>query len=152
MSVFPRKNRKTQSSLNFLQSGPRRFTKSDSSGLAPIRRVPMVFVAYGSPRPEPRPEIGFGLFCLCCEPSDELQESLGPSGPEVPKKSEKKSPGASQKVWNKFRKSPEQTFSRLFETFPDFSDFSETFWGFRAQRARDTPVARGSFPPSGNWV
>ena len=30
---------KTQSSLNFLQSGPRRFTKSDFSELAPIRRV-----------------------------------------------------------------------------------------------------------------
>ena len=39
MSVFPRKSSKTQSSLNFLQSGPRRFTKSDFSGLAPIRRV-----------------------------------------------------------------------------------------------------------------
>ena len=30
---------KTQSSLNFLQSGPRKFTRSDFSGLAPIRRV-----------------------------------------------------------------------------------------------------------------
>ena len=39
LSVFPRKNSKTQSSLNFLQSGPRKFTKSDFSGLAPIRRV-----------------------------------------------------------------------------------------------------------------
>ena len=39
MSVFPRKYSKTQSSLNFLQSGPRRFTKSDFSGLAPIGRV-----------------------------------------------------------------------------------------------------------------
>ena len=39
MSVFPRKNSKTQSSLNFFQSGPRKFTKSDFSGLAPIRRV-----------------------------------------------------------------------------------------------------------------
>ena len=39
MSVFPRKNSKTESSLNFLQSGPRKFTKSDFSGLAPIRRV-----------------------------------------------------------------------------------------------------------------
>ena len=39
MSVFPRKKGKTQSSLNFLQSGPRTFSKSDSSGLAPIRRV-----------------------------------------------------------------------------------------------------------------
>ena len=36
---FPRKNSKTQSSLNFLQSGPRKLTKSDFSGLAPIQRV-----------------------------------------------------------------------------------------------------------------
>ena len=39
LSIFPWKNSKTQSSLNFLQSGPRKFTKSDFSGLAPIRRV-----------------------------------------------------------------------------------------------------------------
>ena len=32
-------NSKTQSSLNFLQSGPRKSTKSDFSGLAPIRWV-----------------------------------------------------------------------------------------------------------------
>ena len=39
LSVFPRKNCKTQSSLNDFQSGPRKFTKSDFSGLAPIRLV-----------------------------------------------------------------------------------------------------------------
>ena len=39
LSVFPGKNSKTQSSLNYLQSGPRKFTKPDFSGLAPIRRV-----------------------------------------------------------------------------------------------------------------
>ena len=39
LSVFPRKKSKTQSSLTFLQSGPRKFSKSDFSGLAPIRRV-----------------------------------------------------------------------------------------------------------------
>ena len=39
LSIFPRRNRKTPSSLNFLQSGPWKFTKSDFSGLAPIRRV-----------------------------------------------------------------------------------------------------------------
>ena len=39
LSVFPRKTSKTQSSLNFLQSRPRKFTKSDFSGLAPIQRV-----------------------------------------------------------------------------------------------------------------
>ena len=64
---------------------------------------------------------------LICEPSRELQESLGPSGPEIPKKSEKSLPGPEapgpQKVWKKSRKSPEQTFSRLF---PDFSDFFKT--------------------------
>ena len=40
LSVLPRKNNaNTQSSLNFLQSGPRKFSKSDFSGLAPIWRV-----------------------------------------------------------------------------------------------------------------
>ena len=37
--IFLRKNSKTQSSLNFLQSRPRKLTKSDVSGLAPIQRV-----------------------------------------------------------------------------------------------------------------
>ena len=37
--VFPKKNGKTQSSLDFFQSGPRKFTKLISSGLAPIQRV-----------------------------------------------------------------------------------------------------------------
>ena len=40
LMIFPRANSKTQSSLNSVQSGPRKFTKSDFSGLAPIRRVP----------------------------------------------------------------------------------------------------------------
>ena len=35
------------------------------------------------------------MDCICWEPSDELQESLGPSGPEIQKESETKSPGAS---------------------------------------------------------
>ena len=39
--IFPRKSRKTQSSLNSLQSGPQKFTKSDFSGLAPIRPLPI---------------------------------------------------------------------------------------------------------------
>ena len=68
------------------------------------------------------------LEMLICESPDELQESLRPSGPEIPKKSEKSLPGppapGSQKVWKKSRKSPEQTFSRLFS---DFLDFFETF-------------------------
>ena len=33
------KNSQTESSLNFLQSGPQKFTKSDFSGLAAIQRV-----------------------------------------------------------------------------------------------------------------
>ena len=37
--IFRRKNSKAQSSLDFLQSEPPKFTKSDFSGLAPIRRV-----------------------------------------------------------------------------------------------------------------
>ena len=45
LSVFPRKKNKTQSSLNFLQFGPRKFTKSDFSGLAPIRRA-LIFSAF----------------------------------------------------------------------------------------------------------
>ena len=41
LSLFPgkKKNSKTQRSLNFLQSGPQKFTKSDFSQLAPIQRV-----------------------------------------------------------------------------------------------------------------
>ena len=39
VSFFPRKRSKTQSSLNFLQSGPQKFSESNFSGLAPIRRV-----------------------------------------------------------------------------------------------------------------
>ena len=92
--------------------------------------------------------------------SRELQESLGPSGPETPKKCEKKvsrglrpwgpkKSGKSlekvRKVWKKSRKCLFGTFSRLFGT-PGAGDpgrlFAD-FLGFRAQRARDTPVARG---------
>ena len=95
-----------------------------------------------------------------CEPSDELQESLGP---EIPKKSEKKSPGASgpgvpkslEKVSKKSRTDTFEALSRLFELFRDFFQtfgdpgargpgrlFFGLFWGFRARRARETPVAR----------
>ena len=51
-----------------------------------------------------------------CEPSSELQESLDPFGPEIPKKSEKSFLPGSQKVWKS-----------LSRDFPDFSDFFETF-------------------------
>ena len=37
LSIFLRKSSKTRSSLNFLQSGPRKLTKPDLSGLAPVR-------------------------------------------------------------------------------------------------------------------
>ena len=90
---------------------------------------------------------------MFCEPSDELQESLGPSGPEIPKKSEKKSPGAYgtgvpkslEKVSKKSRTDIFETFSRLVGLFRDFfqtfsrlfgtpapeapGDFFQTFWG-----------------------
>ena len=49
MSVFPRIKSKTQSSLNFLQSGPRKFRKSDFSGLAPIRRVLKASLRFSMP-------------------------------------------------------------------------------------------------------
>ena len=83
------------------------------------------------------------------------------SGPEIPKKSEKSLPAppapGSPKVWEKSRKSPEQTFSRLF---PDFSDFFETFsrlfpdpgavfqtfWGSQAPVARRR--VRNAWPPN----
>ena len=52
---------------------------------------------------------------LNCEPSRELQESLGPSGPEIPKKSGKKVPN------RHFR-----DFSRLFGLFRDlFQTFGD---------------------------
>ena len=37
LSIFPRKKKQNTESLNFLQSGPPKFSKSDFSGLAPIR-------------------------------------------------------------------------------------------------------------------
>ena len=94
---------------------------------------------------------------LLCEPSRELQESLGPSGPEIPKKSEKKSLGASgpgvptkslEKVSKKSEKSGKGLENVCSGLFRDFlgplapGDFFQTFWGFRARRARETPVAR----------
>ena len=81
----------------------------------------------------------------------------GPSGPEIPKKSQKSLPGPpgpecpkslekSRKVSKKSRKSLFcDTFLRHFDSFRDFldtpgrearGDFFETFWGFRARRAR----------------
>ena len=51
-----------------------------------------------------------------CEPSRELQESLGPYEPEIPKKSEK----SLEKVSKKSRTDIFETFSRLFGLFRDF--------------------------------
>ena len=70
---------------------------------------------------------------LTCEPSRELQESLGPSGPEIPKKSEKGLPGppaaGSQKVWKKSRSSPEKSGKSLENVSSGlFRDFFQTFW------------------------
>ena len=96
---------------------------------------------------------------VLCEPSDELQESLGPSGPEIPKKSEKSLAGppapGSQNVWKKSGKSLEKVSKKSEKSgkslenvrsglLQDFLEtFFQTFWGFRARRARETPVARG---------
>ena len=80
----------------------------------------------------------------------------GPSGPEIPKKSRKSLPGPpgpecpkslekSRKVSKKCQRDFSETFLRPFDSFRDFldtpgreawGDFFETFWGFRAQRAR----------------
>ena len=72
-------------------------------------------------------------YCKNCEPSRELQESLGPSGPEIPKKSEKSLPeppaARPQKVSKKSRTDIFETFSRLFGLF---RDFFQTFWGLTA--------------------
>ena len=90
-----------------------------------------------------------------CEPSRELQESLGPLRARNPQKVLKKSPGASgprvpPKVWKKSRKCPKslgkvskmsvrdffETFSRLFGTpGPEaLGDFFQTFWARRGPR------------------
>ena len=57
----------------------------------------------------------------------------GPPGPKTPKKSDKSllgppAPG-SQKVRKESRKSPEQTFSRLFLDSSDFLRLFPDFWG-----------------------
>ena len=112
------------------------------------------------------PESAFGWVLIgwalgrseACEPPDELQESLGPSGPEIPKKSEKSLlgfgfgvPKSLEKVSKKSEKSGKSLenvcsglFRDLSQTFgdPGPGDFFQTFWGFRARRARETPVAR----------
>ena len=93
-----------------------------------------------------------------CEPPDELQESLGPSGPEIKKKKEvwkqKKSPGNKsgeslekvRKVWRKSQKCPFKAFSGLF---PDFSGPRGPSWsggGVLGRRGWE-----GEVPPSAVW-
>ena len=90
------------------------------------------------------------------KPSRELQKSLGPSGPEIPKKSEKSLPGRgpkkSGKSLEKVRKVLKKSRQCLFGTFSGVfgapgleapGDSFQTFLKFRARRARETPVARG---------
>ena len=55
-------------------------------------------------------------------------------------------PAHGNRVWKKSRKGPKKTFSRLFPDSrgapgpPAPGDFFQTFSGFQAQRARETPV------------
>ena len=129
-----------------LQKSPRKYPKkSKNTRKSPILGIFRLFRVFS------------GTFLQTpknCEPSDELQESLGPSGPEMP---QPPAPG-SQNVWKKSRKSPKslEKVSKMsvrdfFETFsrplgtpgPEApGDFFQTFWGFRARSARETPVAR----------
>ena len=61
-------------------------------------------------------------------PPTSYRSLSGPPGLKS-QKGLKKSPGAgSQKVWKKSRKSPDQTFSRLFPDFGLFRDFFQTFF------------------------
>ena len=82
------------------------------------------------------------------EPVGHLQGSPRPSGPETPKKSEKDLPGppapGPPRVWKKSGKSLEKVSKRsrenFFETLEAPVDFFLVFSGFRARRARETPV------------
>ena len=51
LADFPGKQSKTRSSINFVQSGPPKFTKCDFSGLAPIRQV---LIFWGPPNEGPK--------------------------------------------------------------------------------------------------
>ena len=89
----------------------------------------------------------------------------GPRPPKPPKKSEEISrglrPRGPLRVWKKSRKSFSGTFSRLFQTLETFSrlseglgpegvgDFFQIFSGFRARRARETPVNGRRVPNRG---
>ena len=117
LSVFPRKNSKTQSSLNFLQSGPRKFTKSD------FRDWPWDLPGHlQSPKPRNPKK----------SPKESPERSLGP-------------PGTPEKVQKKSEKSKKLLILTIFWTFwtflgtfggsrgvPETSRETslETFWGF----------------------
>ena len=98
-----------------------------------------------------------------CNPARPLQESPGPSGPGIPKESQKSLPGlpapGSKKCPKQSRNSlrslktvyfeTPETVSRLFRTLfgprgrKAPGDSFETLSGFRARRARETPVRGG---------
>ena len=99
-----------------------------------------------------------------CNPARPLQESPGPCGPGIPKESSKSLPGpsgpgvqkVSETVSKQSRKSLKidcfetlETVSRLFRTFFGSrgrkapGDSLETLSGFRARKARETPVRGG---------
>ena len=79
------------------------------------------------------------------EPVDHLQRSLGPSGPETPKKTEKSlpgppAPGPSESLEKVLKKSF-GTFSRLFSDSPDFFEtFSRLSGGQLRKRRHCTGV------------
>ena len=66
-----------------------------------------------------------------CEPSRELQESLGPSGPEIQKKSEKSLPGPAkslEKVSKRSEKSRKSLENAVNACSGHFRDFFQTSW------------------------
>ena len=86
-----------------------------------------------------------------CNPARPLQESPGPSGPGIPKESQKspKQPRNSLRSLKTVYFETPETVSRLFRTLfgprgrKAPGDSFETLSGFRARRARETPVRGG---------
>ena len=78
----------------------------------------------------------------CWEPVDHLQGSLGPSGLETPKKSEKRLPASGPGPPESLEKVSKKSFRDLSRLFPDSRDFFETFFqtlgGFRGRRPQET--------------
>ena len=109
-------------------------------------RPPPPFTPVPPERKEIIKKIQF-IHQVVSEPSRELQESLGPSGPEIPKKSGKSLPGppalGSRKVSKKSEKSGKSLENVCSGLFRDFS-------GRRGQRPQET-FSRlfGDFGPGG---